>query len=78
MYESTLTESKASANEDSTIAAAGISGSWGALIWISRATSAILRRTHAEASGPKETVWNESGLLDDDAVFQDFFAPGRY
>ena len=42
------------AKEEGTDAVAGVWGFRGALFWIPRATSAILRREEEEVSGPKE------------------------
>jgi len=59
-----LTVSRAAENEEGTDAAWGLKGSRGALFWIPRARSAILRREADEPSGPKETVWKDRGVLE--------------
>jgi len=58
-----LTESRAAEKEEGIDTVGGFRGSRGALFWISRARSAILRSVDDEASGPKETVWNDRGIL---------------
>src|ERR1700761_5054706 len=57
------TVSRASLKDDGTLAPAGSRGSCGALFCTSKAICAILRSEDDEASCPKETEWNESGLL---------------
>ena len=52
-----LTELRALEKEE------GIGGSREAFFWIMRARSAILRSVDDAASGPKETVWNDRGIL---------------
>jgi len=61
-----LTVSRAAENEEGTDAAWGLKGSRGALFWILRAISAILRREADEPSGPNETVWTDRGVLEKD------------
>lgn len=57
------TVSSACVYDDRTVAAAGASGSAGALFCASRAISAIRRRYVDDASGPNDTAWNETAFL---------------
>lgn len=59
-----LTESRATEKEEGIDTVKGFGGSRGALFWISRARSAITRSVYDEACGPKETVWNDRGILE--------------
>jgi hypothetical protein len=58
-----LTVSRASVYEEATLAAAGCRGSFTLSFCTSKAICAILRSEEDEESGPKETAWNEIGLL---------------
>ena len=57
---STLTVSRALVNEEGILLVREFRG---ALLSISCAICTILRSTAERSSGPKETVWKESGIL---------------